>query len=468
MTIESTQQNRCFSISPRHWKFLRSVLIYLYIFAFPVSFLHYSVIETWEYVGMDYPYFYNAGRNLLNGQSPYPNDVIQHEPGADRAWGKYVYPALYGWIIAPTTCLSELASKKTYVYTCVVFYFLLFVPWRSNSRSVKYERWAAFALLCIWGPTIETFRFGQSNPITFFSIFAACCLVEKLPLGETQDSGKWTEILAGGLIGLATMIKLTPIVILPILLVARRWRMAAGYGVGILLTFLLTGVRTNYEYFTVVLPTMTDFTSRPHFMSVNRGVIEIINLLIKANLLPATVSTIAPTLGVMANISLYAGVLYLVMRNRKTLTQANAVLIGCYLAPLLGSSWFHHYSLALLPVLFAMRHWIRGLVAKLAEGTWMEFKLSRLPMEAMQLLLLLVFIWPDFFFWRPSQAVHTFFYDVFGVSHELLVSATNLMAFALILPVLLKPSCVPEFTWWRREASEDCQQQVALPEPCRP
>ncbi len=467
MTIEVNQQNTPFQISQRHWRFLRIVLIYLYFFAFPVSFVHYAIVETWDYVGMDYPFFYNAGRSLLAGETPYPRDVINHEPGADRAWGKYVYPPLYGWIIAPTTGLSELASKKTYVYTCIILYFLLFIPWRSTVKSAFHERWAAFALLCIWGPTVETFRFGQSNPVTFFSIFAACCLVEKISAEGDPPPKAWVEMGAGALIGLATMIKLTPIVILPVLLMAGRWRMGVGYGLGILLTFLLTGVRTNYEYFTVVLPTMTDFASRAHFMSVNRGIIEAVNLLVRTGVLPASASTAAPSIGMTANVLLYAWVLYLVFRNRKTLTRANAVLIGCYLAPLLGSSWFHHYSLALLPVLFVMRHWIRGLVSKLDQACFPDTQGFQVPAEAWRLLLLLIFIWPDFFFWTPGQAIHGFFFDVLGISDELLVSTANLMAFLLILPVLLKPSCVPEFAWWRNVENKDCQQ-VALPEPCRP
>jgi hypothetical protein len=466
VTIEVNQPNAIFPLSQRHWRFLRIVLIYVYFFTFPLSFAHYAMIETWDYVGMDYPYFYNAGRNLLRGETPYPQDVIHQDPGADRAWGKYVYPPLYGWIIAPTTFLSELASKKVYVYTCIVFYFLLFVPWRSNSRSALYERWACFALICIWGPTVETFRFGQSNPVTFFSIFTACCIVERL---SSETSPGWrtrAEILAGTLIGFATMIKLTPIVILPVMIVAGRWRMGVGYGLGVVLTILLTGIRTNYEYFTVVLPTMTDFASRAHFMSVNRGVIEMIHLLVRAGWLPESVSNAAPTIGMMANIALYAWVLSLVFQNRRTLTRANAVLIGCYLAPLFGSSWFHHYSLALLPVLFVMRHWIRELVNKLEERNQSGVPTSSVPKEGVRLMLLLVFIWPDFFFWTPGQAIHGFFLDVFGVSDELLVSTANLMAFLLILPVLLKPVCVPEFAWWRKGERMDCQQ-VSLPEPCR-
>lgn len=454
-----------FSISRRHWKFLRGALIFLYILAFPVSFYHYAIFQTWDYVGMDYPFFYNAGRNLLAGQTPYPLDVVHHEPGADRAWGKYVYPPLYGWIIAPTTGLSELLSKKVYVYTCILLYFFFFVPWKTKLKTARLERWAAFALLCIWGPTVETFRFGQSNPVTFLALFAACCLVEKLPPGDTPSCRRWIEILAGALVGLATMIKLTPIVILPVLLVSRRWRIATGYVLGIVLTLLLTGIRTNYEYFTVVLPTMTDFASRSHFMSINRGVIETITLLIRANLLPSSFGHAAPSLGVVVNLLFYIWVLYLVMRNQQTLTRANAILIGCYLAPLLGASWFHHYSLALLPVLFVMRHWIRGLVANLGVARNETHQPERVPVEGIRLILLVVFIWPNFFFWTPGQAVHIFLFQTLGVTDELLVSLANLFSFLLILPVLLRPVYVPEFAWWREQTREE-PQQATIPEPC--
>jgi hypothetical protein len=260
------------------------------------------------------------------------------------------------------------------------------------------------------------------------------------------------------------MIKLTPVVILPVLLCARRWRMAAGYGAGILLTILLTGVGRNYEYFTVVLPTMTDFASRNHFMSVNRGVIEALYALIGLGLLPESIRTAAPSIGMAANFGLYALVLLLVAKHRETLSRTNAILIGCYLAPLLGASWFHHYSLALLPVLFAWRHWIRGLAAQLEGESLTQSALG--PREGLMLVLLLAFIWPDFFFWTPGQAVHGFFYDTLGVSDELLVSTSNLFAFLLILPVLLKPSCVPEFAWWRKPVRVE-GLQCTDPEPCR-
>lgn len=405
-------------------------IAYIYFFSFIASFIQRSLVEPWDYVGMDYPFFYNAARNVLAGESPYPSEVIHQVPGADRAWGKYVYPPLFAWFLAPTTVLPILWSKKTYVYLMMFLYFLLLTPWRGKTPENRLERWCLIALLCIWGPAIETFRFGQSNWLSFFLLFFACCLCEK------GDPGRQTiplQLVVGGLAGVAGMVKLTPFIILPLLVVTGYWWVTLGVGLGAIATVLLTGLRDNYDYFFVVLPTMTDFGERPHFMSINRGVIEILQHIQHPGYILAPTPDWMVKIGFLVNLAVLGFTLLYLVRYRKDVTLPGVILVSCYLAPLLGASWFHHYSLALLPVLMVLR-----------------MKIKDLPSSLGFLVALLILIWPNFYFWFPARSVHDFLDTTFGISDELLISLSNLLVYLAILPVLIKAPSFTRLTWWQK------------------
>jgi len=421
-----------FKKKPRWFRLLVLFAIgYAYFFVFIGSFVQRSLVEPWEYISMDYPMFYNAARAVIEGHSPYPEGVLHQTPDAGRAWGNYLYPPLFAWVLAPTTVLPILWSKKTYVYSSMILYFLLLTPWRGKTSWDRVERLFVIALLCIWGPAIETFRFGQSNWVPFFLLFFACCLCERQSPGRNP---KKIDLLAGGLIGVAGMVKLTPFIILPMLLLAGFWWVIAGMGLGILSTILLTGIRDNCDYFFIVLPTMTDFGERPHFMSLNRGIIEILQHIQH----PGHILDPSPAwmvrIGLLANLIVFAYTMIYVFVHREKISLLKVILISCYLAPLLGGSWLHHYTFALLPILIILRMKLRGPLPRL------EF-----------LVVLFLILWPNFYFWFPARAIHNFLDSTFGISDELLVSVSNLLVFLLIFPLLVKAPELPRLAWWRKK-----------------
>jgi hypothetical protein len=399
-------------------------------------FIRSTVIETWGYMGVDFPYFYTAGEKLLRGESPYP-EVLEWDARSDetRGWGKYIYPPFFGWLIAPFTVLSMTPARALYITTCAALYFGLLVSWRGKDLAASLNRWLAVGLLLSWGPAIDTLRMAQSNFVPLFLIWGAVQVLRRIP-GAPAPARARFEVLAGLMLGAACMVKITPVLILAALVAGGRWRLSSALAAGMGLTFLLTGPAVNWDYFTRVLPTLADFPVRNHFISLNRMAADAVAHLSMAGTLNETWKPLANLAGLAANAALFGFFWGLIFRRRTVLSSSQIILAACPVICLLTASWFHHYTLAVLPYVTVLPFLVQRVTTAPTPSTY------RKPLVSLVLLGLLLS--PNYFFTWLGRSVNGFAWELWGGSEYALMVPGNLLAWFALLPILLSP----EFRQW--------------------
>ena len=310
-------------------------------------FLYHSLIAVWHYTGSDYESFYKASESLIHGTSPYK---IIYESGNSGKygdneivpWGNYIYPTIFAVQLIPFLILPLFWSKKVFVITnFIVFILIVFIFYKKHISRIKYSYiFLIYISICIlWAPVIDTLRIGQSNIITFVFLFLAW-------FAFTKNK----DILGGLFLGISCTIKLTPLIIIPLFLVAARRNTFISALLGFFLTLLIFFPKYNWEYFSVILPNMADYSSSMSGTSIHSMVIYIVE---KSGLglryLPYFVTAI-----------LYITCLYIVFRNRKILNNEVILLFGMFVTPPLTAELLHHYITMLLPVLWISIYVMNG------------------------------------------------------------------------------------------------------------
>jgi len=411
-------------------RFTRNLLIALigagFFLLFANPFIGVSVWEPWDYLHDDFPMFYGASKSLVAGESPYSVDILDAIPdaGSARGWGSYIYPPLFAWVLVPFSFLPIEWAKHVYVILCLFIYLIFLTPRRSKDFVGALEGVVSLAVLCLWGPIVETCRFGQSNFLPLFLFFAAWKILEGAPDLSSNEKTRIREIVAGILIGVGSMVKLTPFVILPIFLVAGRYRLVVGCIAGSVLTATLTGLGSNFEYFTRVLPTLGNFSDLSHFHSITRVVLGLANDAgVGQEIDPQSVER-GRQLGLMLSGLLYVLFLIFVHLNRKKLKSHEILLLSCFLPCLLFGAWYHHYTLVLLPVLYSLSRLIR-LAIPSGNG-----HLRIWPILGLSILFLLLL--PNTFYVHMGKIFYAWTFTQLRVYNPTWLVVSNLCAFFLL------------------------------------
>jgi hypothetical protein len=377
---------------------------WLVVLLLSYPFLKYALIEPWAtgYEGGDFTIYYVAAERLAAGNSPYPIERIEQAAENDPSpiWGEYPYPPLLARLLVPLTSLSIFTAKYIYIFLCLTaFVWQMVLLFRAKGWG-PVEGLAALAVLLGWGPFLYSIRLGQCEllAIPFLAAAWRYVLPRSSPEGgaETADreAGSKAEILAGLCLGVAAMVRVTPVLILPVLAATRRWRLAVAFCVGALLTLLLSGPFSSWEFFTRVLPTMSDVGGMRHCPAFHVLVLYLLDASA-----PTAWASHFQALATAASGFLYLGILLLFWRARGRLSTDSVVLLSLYLPPLLAGKNPHHYTLALFPV-------IAGMVSLACFGAarWRgeETALERNPLPLVLWPLVLL---PSFYYWFPAKAL---------------------------------------------------------------
>lgn len=398
--------------------------------------------ETWAYVGMDFPIFYTAAQKVRQGESPYPPVVeVSSDDPSKRSWGGYIYPPLFALLLAPLTALGPEHAKQVFTVVSVALFFYLLWPTRGCwVEGLSFPRLAALFLIFLWGPAIDTLRFGQSNLVTLFLICGALAVIRHGTARLWNRS--WIAYSAGALMGASAMVKLTSGIVVPIAMVLGAWRFCAGFFAGMVAVALATQPFWNWDYFTRVLPTLRDFPQYDVFFSIHQAVREILIVFTPFGLDPGWADREGAHAGLLVSGLFFALVLVIVFNRRRVLTETNAILLGCYLAPLLAGEKFHHYTLAILPVLYGthqlFEHARIGPVPSPDGRGDSGVRFAAAP-AAVRLALLPIALLPNFYFNWLGNWIHFHFRESTGLTSNLLIAVGNLAAFLLILPELMAP-----------------------------
>jgi hypothetical protein len=336
------------------WWFLFLLVICLFVM--------YSVIDVWEYTGRDFEIFYTAAGDLWNGRSPYEellatyaDSRIGHYPIAP--WGHYLYPTNFACLMIPFLVFPVFWAKKVYVALSIIIFVPVFLkvftavlppnvgPFRRKGPDpqVPLDRaaaplspWSAlflFAVGFLWGPAIDTFRLGQSNVPVFLLFFASW-----------WSARKDREILAGIFLGLGCSIKLTPILIIPLVVAAWRPKLVAAALGSFFLSFVICFPQYHWRYFTTIVPALSAISTVETAPSAHAAILYGAR---RWGFDPGRWATVFPMV-------YYAACLLRVFLSRRLIRADGVLLLGMLITPALAADCSHHYMIALFPMMWLM------------------------------------------------------------------------------------------------------------------
>lgn len=180
----------------------------------------------------DFRYFFNAAGAMRAGA-----DIYASTP--DRG---YIYPPLIAFLYTPLTFLSDRsAAILLLLFNTALSALGLVIVSRElmrrliSSRARSAVAWVALLGLALIADKVRIeLRMWQTNVLMLTMFILALTWLDKRPR------------LAGLALGFAFNVKYLTIVFLPYLLIRRRWRTAAWFGVGIIFFALLPALYTGW------------------------------------------------------------------------------------------------------------------------------------------------------------------------------------------------------------------------------
>ena len=197
-------------------KWLPLLMIFFFLY---VSFLYEHGWKYWDAPNKDLPSFYTASVSVFNlGESPYDAERL----GSLMDSNEYVYPYLYPppslLFFFPLSALTYAEARHiVLIVNQLLFLFLIWAIPLSLFRARPKHDFAVIALCIVYSltfyPVVVTLEHGQVNILllVFFVLFWLFARKEK-------------PVLAALFLALAILLKTYPIIIIPLLLLTRRWR----------------------------------------------------------------------------------------------------------------------------------------------------------------------------------------------------------------------------------------------------
>jgi len=180
---------------------------------------------------MDFSAFYTAGEAVNAGLSPYRNHYSQTPPiwdGVARySHSRFLYLPLAAVLFAPMALLPYHTAKYLWM-TMNVFSVLtsLSLSVRASETDLKGGGvWLAILFLLTFHPLLPLLERGQIDGLALLLVTAAFALM---------SAGR-RDLIAGILLSCATLCKLHVGLVLPFVLLRKRFRVLFGYAVGLFL-----------------------------------------------------------------------------------------------------------------------------------------------------------------------------------------------------------------------------------------
>ncbi|WP_376788664.1 glycosyltransferase family 87 protein [Thermoflexus sp.] len=214
-----------------------------------------------ESLQMDFAAFYTAGEALNNGLSPYVNYITRDPPIWDGVdvfqHSRFLYPPLAAALFQPIALLPYAVAKYLWMLLNLISIGCsLFITVKTINFEIDLESMLILVAFSItFHPLLALLERGQIDGLTLLMVTLAIGLM------VTRNSSH-ADVVAGFLWGMATLIKLHCVYIVPFLLVRRRWAVAGGYALGLSGIALLSLIMSPYlslEYLQKELPRIARF-----------------------------------------------------------------------------------------------------------------------------------------------------------------------------------------------------------------
>jgi len=378
-----------------------------------------------DIIPVDFPVFYLGGKVALRRGAP-----PLYYPPADRSQG---YKLLYQDPHDPTPWAQMFRDNgfpQILRFTNPPFSAVLMAPLAMMPWQWAYLTWEIITIVLTLAAIFLTLRLLPSarDGETFALMFAAVCFF--FPFRNTLVCGQlnvsilflWTlgvyllnrqkPMASGVCFALGTVLKISPLVAVPLLALRRQWRWLAAYVMGVVaftgISIWRLGWQTHLTWLTAVYPSISSGVGN----IVNRSFAGLVDALCGpkyfASLSTAIQWPVPHGLALFEKAcSLAVGLGFIfwcwrIRKDAKGLTQELILLPMVYLlaAPF---SWPHHFLLAVLPLTYL---WARGREATsselialclgtLALGTELPMYLAAFtPVGGPYFIILAIALWP--------------------------------------------------------------------------
>jgi len=263
----------------------------------------------------------------------------------------YIYPPFFAWLISP---LARLPLVRAYVLWLGLSTMWLLLSTYLVLRSIQPKSGpfaflvATVGVLCFF-PCAESLSQGQAN-----------CLILFLWTAGFYCARTRRTSLSAVCFALNTFVKITPAIVVPLLLLRRQWKWLISYSItfsGLLaLSIWRMGWEVHWVYLSRTFPVLSAGIGGYRERSLG-GVVR--NLYWRHPTLGQYDSLLIPLpLNVLVKvicIALYAGVLFYFWKKKRNgeiaLSEelAIATLIALIISPV---TWRHHFVLSLLPLIY--------------------------------------------------------------------------------------------------------------------
>ncbi len=395
------------------------------------AFLKNAFLDPWldRYEGGDFTIYYVAANRIVDAESPYPMEAIERYEGEGKnpIWGEYPYPPMLARLLVPLTRFSILAAKWIYILSMLSLFFgLLFVLFRMYRPLLGFaDLLPLWAALFGWAPFIYSIRLGQCELLAMPFLALAWIL---LLMGERDQTRRnWLEVGAGVAMGFAAMVRLTPVLMIPVFLVTFRLRVASSFVLGSLIALIVSGPESSWEFFTEVLPIMSDVSGMSEVPAFHVLILRSLSALFGTDVNhPSESLRLVAALGSGV---LYTTVLGTLFWRRFRFSTLDLFLIACYLPPLFAGKNPHHYTLALFPIMVGSL-----LVVREALG-WEE------PLLRLRMILWVLILLPALHYWPIANGFIDWIAEIGPLSRNSLFILGNLVAFGLVIYILDRKKC---------------------------
>ena len=374
--------------------YLTAVLLILFI----LSSIHIisSILEfSDDSLQMDFTAYYTAGKVLNHGFDPYKNQITDHWNLWDGVsvykHSRFLYPPLVGNIFQPLALVKYSTAKYIWNFLnfgCIILASLVFFRAFKIKKTLN-NYLIAGILIFTFFPLLTLLERGQIDGVTFLMIAIAIDLMRK--------KEKPKSFFAGLLWALATLFKLYSLVIIPFLILRKRWNVLAGYATGIILLVILmvsiSGADLVRQYFFDELPRISEYgESGTEDMKIESEILRAY-----FPMTPTSVSIIENKFYITESISFNSKAtflrIFIVFKDGLGLTFSNSIISGILLLLLITVIY---YVLKKYPPggqLYDLIYWQTAIVIILLTSTftWVMNLVWLIP-----LIMILMVLYPEY------------------------------------------------------------------------
>jgi hypothetical protein len=196
----------------------------------------------------DFQDYLLAAHQLATGGDPYSSFARTHVPWDWSLSSGYLYPPAFAVALIPLTWISnDLAVRIWLIFIQAAVVASLVIIYGVIGRPRRGELLCLVAVLTTFFPLLSSNLTGTMNAILLLLVTGAWAAWQRQ-----------RDVAAGVMVGIAAVIKLFPLALVPYLAWRRHWRLLAALGLtllgGLLLGLAVTSLDHNIYYFRDMLP----------------------------------------------------------------------------------------------------------------------------------------------------------------------------------------------------------------------